>query len=121
MRCMRPRGVEQGHVPGAVKLDWHTDLQDSVVRDYVNRGRFEELLSERGIGNNTTVVFYGDKNNWWATYAFWVFQLFGHSNAKIMDGGRQKWIAEERPLTKDVPDYAIVAGVPARVIGDTRK
>jgi thiosulfate/3-mercaptopyruvate sulfurtransferase len=96
---------EQGHVPGAVKLDWHTDLQDSVVRDYVNRGRFEELLSERGIGNNTTVVFYGDKNNWWATYAFWVFQLFGHSNAKIMDGGRQKWIAEERPLTKDVPDY----------------
>src|SRR6476659_6342411 len=96
---------EQGHVPGAVKLDWHTDLQDSVVRDYVNRGRFEELLSERGVGNNTTVVFYGDKNNWWATYAFWVFQLFGHSNAKIMNGGRQKWIAEERSLTQDVPNF----------------
>jgi thiosulfate/3-mercaptopyruvate sulfurtransferase len=97
---------EQGHIPGAVKLDWHTDLQDSVVRDYVNRERFQELLSERGIGNDTTVVFYGDKNNWWATYAFWVFQLFGHTNAKIMDGGRQKWIAEDRPLTKDVPNYA---------------
>jgi len=96
---------EQGHIPGAVKLDWHTDLQDSVVRDYVNRERFEELLSERGIGNDTTVVFYGDKNNWWATYAFWVFQLFGHTNAKVMDGGRQKWIAEDRPLTKDAPNY----------------
>jgi len=96
---------EQGHVPGAVKLDWHTDLQDSVVRDYVNRERFEELLSERGIGNDTTVIFYGDKNNWWATYAFWVFQLFGHTNAKIMDGGRQKWIAENRPLSKDTPNY----------------
>jgi thiosulfate/3-mercaptopyruvate sulfurtransferase len=96
---------EQGHVPGAVKLDWHTDLQDSVVRDYVNRERFEELLSERGIGNDTTVIFYGDKNNWWATYAFWVFQLFGHTNAKIMDGGRQKWVAENRPLSKDVPNY----------------
>jgi thiosulfate/3-mercaptopyruvate sulfurtransferase len=96
---------EQGHIPGAVKLDWHTDLQDSVVRDYVNRERFQELLSERGIGNDTTLIFYGDKNNWWATYAFWVFQLFGHTNAKIMDGGRQKWIAENRPLSKDVPNY----------------
>ncbi len=96
---------EQGHIPGAVKLDWHTDLQDSVVRDYVNRERFQELLSERGIGNDTTVILYGDKNNWWATYAFWVFQLFGHTNAKIMDGGRQKWIAENRPLTRDMPNF----------------
>jgi thiosulfate/3-mercaptopyruvate sulfurtransferase len=96
---------EQGHIPGSVKLDWHTDLQDSVVRDYVQRERFEELLSERGIGNDTMVILYGDKNNWWATYAFWVFQLFGHTNAKIMDGGRQKWIAEERPLTREVPNY----------------
>jgi thiosulfate/3-mercaptopyruvate sulfurtransferase len=96
---------EQGHIPGAVKLDWHTDLQDEVVRDYVNGARFEELLSERGIGNNTTVVFYGDKNNWWATYAFWVFQLFGHDKAKVIDGGRQKWIAENRPVTREVPSY----------------
>ena len=96
---------EQGHVPGAVKLDWHTDLQDDVIRDYVNRTRFEQLLSERGIGNDTTVIFYGDKNNWWATYAFWAFQLYGHTNAKVMDGGRQKWIAENRPLTRETPSY----------------
>src|SRR4051795_12569267 len=97
---------EQGHVPGAVKLDWHTDLQDDVVRDYVNRARFEQLLSERGIGNDTTVIFYGDKNNWWATYAFWAFQLYGHTNAKIMNGGRQKWIEEKRALDKETPNYA---------------
>ena len=94
-----------GHIPGAVKLDWHTDLQDQVKRDYVDRARFEELLSERGIGNDTTVVFYGDKNNWWATYAFWAFQLFGHRNAKIMNGGRQKWIEEQRALSTEVPSY----------------
>jgi thiosulfate/3-mercaptopyruvate sulfurtransferase len=96
---------EQGHIPGAVKLDWHIDLQDPIVRDYVGRERFEELCAERGIGNDTTVVLYGDKNNWWATYAFWVFQLFGHTNAKIMNGGRQKWIEEGRPLTREVPGY----------------
>jgi thiosulfate/3-mercaptopyruvate sulfurtransferase len=96
---------DQGHIPGAVKLDWVTDLQDQVRRDYVDRARFEELLSERGIGNDTTVVFYGDKNNWWATYAFWAFQLFGHRNARIMNGGRQKWIEEQRPLTTETPGY----------------
>jgi thiosulfate/3-mercaptopyruvate sulfurtransferase len=96
---------DQGHVPGAVKLDWHTDLQDDIVRDYINRERFEQILSERGIGNDTTIVFYGDKNNWWATYAFWAFQLYGHTNAKVMNGGRQKWIEENRPLNRDVPSY----------------
>ncbi|MGA7733548.1 MAG: sulfurtransferase [Chloroflexia bacterium] len=96
---------EQGHIPGSVKLDWHTDLQDQVQRDYVDRARFEELLSERGISNDTTVVFYGDKNNWWATYAFWAFQLFGHTNAKIMNGGRQKWLTEERPIAHEAPSY----------------
>jgi thiosulfate/3-mercaptopyruvate sulfurtransferase len=96
---------EQGHIPGALKLDWHTDLNDPVERDYIDSARFAEICSERGIGNDTTVIFYGDKNNWWATYAFWVFQLFGHTNARIMDGGRQKWIAEDRPLTRDVPRY----------------
>ena len=96
---------EQGHIPGAVKLDWHTDLQDEVVRDYVNRARFEQICAERGISNDTTVVFYGDKNNWWATYAYWAFQLYGHKNAKVMDGGRQKWIAENRPLTKEEPAH----------------
>jgi thiosulfate/3-mercaptopyruvate sulfurtransferase len=96
---------EQGHVPGAVKLDWHTDLQDDVRRDYIESEQFARLCSERGIANDTTVILYGDKNNWWATYALWVFQLFGHDDVKIMDGGRQKWIAESRPLSRDVPQY----------------
>jgi thiosulfate/3-mercaptopyruvate sulfurtransferase len=97
---------DQGHIPGAVKLDWHTDLQDDLVRDYVNRERFEKIASERGIGNDTMLIFYGDKNNWWATYALWAFQLYGHTNAKIMNGGRQKWIEEKRALDKETPNYA---------------
>jgi thiosulfate/3-mercaptopyruvate sulfurtransferase len=95
-----------GHIPGAVKIDWVSDLNDPLVRDYIDSGRFAELMSENGISNDTTVVFYGDKNNWWACYAFWVFQLFGHTNAKIMDGGRKKWIDEGRELTKAVPEYS---------------
>jgi thiosulfate/3-mercaptopyruvate sulfurtransferase len=94
-----------GHVPGAVKIDWVTDLNDQVRRDYLDKESFEKLLSEKGISNDSLVVFYGDKNNWWACYAFWVFQLFGHSQAVIMNGGRAKWIAEDRPLEKDVPSY----------------
>jgi thiosulfate/3-mercaptopyruvate sulfurtransferase len=96
---------EQGHIPGAVKIDWVGDLNDRVRRDYLSRADFERLMSEKGISNDTTVVFYGDKNNWWACYAFWVFQLFGHTNAKVMDGGRQKWLEEGRPLTREVPSY----------------
>ncbi|MEZ4712760.1 MAG: sulfurtransferase [Caldilineaceae bacterium] len=94
------------HIPGAVKVDWHTDLNDALVRDYVSKADFEELLRRNGIGNDTTVVFYGDKNNWWATYAFWVFQLFGHTNAKVMDGGRAKWLEEKRTMTREKPSYA---------------
>jgi thiosulfate/3-mercaptopyruvate sulfurtransferase len=94
---------DTGHIPGAVKVDWHADLNDPVVRDYVSRAQFEELLRAKGIDEHTTVVFYGDKNNWWATYAFWVFQLFGFTNAKILDGGRTKWEQENRPMTTDVP------------------
>jgi thiosulfate/3-mercaptopyruvate sulfurtransferase len=94
-----------GHVPGAVKVDWVNDLNDPVVRDYIDAERFSKLMSEKGIGNDTTVVFYGDKNNWWACYAFWVFQLFGHTNAKVMNGGRKKWIDEGRNLSKEVPQY----------------
>jgi thiosulfate/3-mercaptopyruvate sulfurtransferase len=96
---------DQGHTPGAVKIDWVADLNDPVVRDYLDRPRFEKLLSAKGIGNDTTVIFYGDKHNWWATYAFWVFKLFGHKDARIMNGGRAKWIAEGRELSKDVPNY----------------
>ena len=95
-----------GHIPGAVKIDWHTDLNDPVVRDYINKEQFEALMSRLGIGNDTTVIFYGDKNNWWATYAFWVFQLFGHTDAKVMDGGRVKWLAEGRTMTRDLPTYS---------------
>lgn len=97
---------EQGHIPGAVQIDWVGDLNDKVRRDYLDRKGFSELMSRYGIANDTTVVFYGDKNNWWATYAFWVFQLFGHTKAKLMDGGRAKWIAEGRELVKDKPSYA---------------
>ncbi len=96
---------DQGHIPNAVKIDWVADLNDPVVRDYLDRPRFEKLLSAKGIGNDTTVIFYGDKHNWWATYAFWVFKLFGHKDARIMNGGRAKWIAEGRELSKDVPNY----------------
>lgn len=94
-----------GHVEGSVKVDWQTDLQDQLIRDYIDQAAFEKLMSEKGISNDTTVVFYGDRNNWWACYAFWVFKLFGHENCLVMNGGRQKWIDEDRPLVKDVPAY----------------
>ena len=95
-----------GHIPGAVHVDWTTDLNDQVRRDYITRQGFEALMSKLGATKDTTVVLYGDKNNWWACYAFWVFQLFGHTNAKVMDGGRVKWLKEGKPLSRDVPSYA---------------
>lgn len=94
-----------GHIPGAVHIDWTTDLQDPVVRDYISPKEFAALCSKNGIGPDTEVVFYGDKSNWWACYAFWVFRLFGHQKLRIMNGGRDKWIAEGRPLTREVPRY----------------
>jgi thiosulfate/3-mercaptopyruvate sulfurtransferase len=94
-----------GHIPGAVEVDWTRDLNDPVRRDYLGQEGFQALLRRLGITKDTTVVFYGDKNNWWATYASWVFHLFGHDNSKIVDGGRIKWLNEGRPLTKDVPSY----------------
>lgn len=98
-----------GHIPGAVQVDWTHDLNDQVIRDYLGKDGFESLMSRIGVTNDMTVIFYGDKNNWWATYAFWVFQLFGHTNAKVMDGGRAKWEAEGRDMTRDVPEYAATA------------
>jgi thiosulfate/3-mercaptopyruvate sulfurtransferase len=94
-----------GHIPGAVKLDWHTDLQDPVERDFIDRAGFEQLMSNAGIANDTTVVFYGDRNNWYACYTFWLFKYYGHADCRVMDGGRAKWEAEERPYTRDVPTF----------------
>jgi thiosulfate/3-mercaptopyruvate sulfurtransferase len=94
---------EVGHIPNAVKIDWVEDLNDPVVRDYLDPEKFARLMGEKGIGPDTKVVFYGDKNNWWATYALWVFRLFGHDNVAVMDGGRVKWEAEGREMTQEVP------------------
>ena len=111
---------ETGHVPGAVKLDWHTELNDPVTRDYVDGAGFARLMSEKGIGRDTTLVLYGDRNNWWAAYALWVCSLFGHPDVRLMDGGRAKWIAEGRPLSTDTPkpapaDYPDIARDDARI------
>ncbi len=94
-----------GHVPNAIKIDWQTDLNDPLVRDYLNADQFSALLQAKGIAADSTVVFYGDKNNWWACYALWVFKLFGFKDARIMNGGRKKWIDEGRELTKVVPNF----------------
>ncbi|MFG1926796.1 sulfurtransferase [Cryptosporangium sp. NPDC048952] len=97
---------DNGHIPGAVKLDWKTDLQDPVLRDFVNKEQFEALLSSRGIGNDDTVVLYGGNNNWFAAYAYWYFKLYGHDAVKLIDGGRKKWELDGRELVKDVPQRA---------------
>ncbi|GAA3825038.1 sulfurtransferase [Brevibacterium ammoniilyticum] len=104
---------ETGHIPGAVKIDWHTELNDPVSRDYVDGEGFAKLLSAKGISREDTVVFYGDKSNWWAAYALWVFSLFGHADVRLMDGGRAKWEAEGRELTTARPertpsDYPVI-------------
>lgn len=104
---------ETGHIDGAVKIDWHTDLNDPVQRDYIDGAAFAKLMSSKGIGRDTTVVIYGDKNNWWAAYALWVFTLFGHDDVRLLDGGRAKWEADGRSYTTVEPeplavDYPIV-------------
>jgi thiosulfate/3-mercaptopyruvate sulfurtransferase len=98
-----PELYEEAHIPGAVKLHWRDDLQDPVERDLVDRETFERLLGERGIANDTTVVLYGDKNNWFAAYAYWYLKIYGHEDIRILDGGRQKWIDEGRELTTELP------------------
>jgi thiosulfate/3-mercaptopyruvate sulfurtransferase len=101
-----PLVYPSGHLPGAVEVDWVRDLNDPLRRDYLGRAGFEDLCRRLGLTPDTMVVFYGDKNNWWSCYAYWVFQLFGHTNARIMDGGRLKWQKEGRPLVRDVPALA---------------
>jgi thiosulfate/3-mercaptopyruvate sulfurtransferase len=97
---------DTGHIPGAVKIDWHADLNDPLTRDYVDAAGFAALMSSKGITPDTTIVFYGDQNNWWAAYALWVTSLFGHADVRLLDGGRKKWIDEGRPVTTDVPQPA---------------
>ncbi|WP_019175519.1 sulfurtransferase [Brevibacterium ravenspurgense] len=104
---------ETGHIPGAVKIDWHTELNDQVVRDYVQGPEFAEMMSAKGISRDDTIVVYGDKSNWWAAFAMWVFKLFGHEDVRLMDGGRAKWEAEGREMTREKPqrertDYPVV-------------
>jgi thiosulfate/3-mercaptopyruvate sulfurtransferase len=104
---------DTGHIPGALKLDWHQDLNDPLVRDYVGGEGFARAMSERGVGRDTTVILYGDKSNWWAAYALWVMSLFGHEDVRLLDGGRAAWVAEGRELTTQTPtpepaDYPVV-------------
>jgi thiosulfate/3-mercaptopyruvate sulfurtransferase len=101
-----PYLYDEGHVPGAVKLHWRDDLQDPVERDLVDKETFERLMRERGVATNATVVLYGDKNNWFAAYAYWYLKIYGHDDVRILDGGRQKWIDEGRELTAKVPSPA---------------
>jgi thiosulfate/3-mercaptopyruvate sulfurtransferase len=97
---------QTGHIPGAVKIDWFTELNDDTLRDYLDGNQFAALLSEKGINRDDTIVLYGDKSNWWAAYAMWVFKLFGHPDVRLLNGGRDKWIAEGRELTRDIPEVA---------------
>jgi thiosulfate/3-mercaptopyruvate sulfurtransferase len=96
---------DTGHIPGAVHVDWRRDLNDQTIRDYLDPRGFAELASRIGITPDTTVVFYGDKSNWWACYALWVFSLFGRKDMRILNGGRDKWISEKRELVREVPKY----------------
>ena len=95
---------DRGHIRNAIKLDWTTDLQDQVRRDFVNKEQFEALLSSRGVGNDHTVVLYGGNNNWFAAYAYWYFKLYGHQDVKLVDGGRKKWELDSRELVAEVPE-----------------
>ncbi|HEX2041840.1 MAG TPA: sulfurtransferase, partial [Acidimicrobiales bacterium] len=104
---------DTGHIPGAIKVDWHLDLNDPITRDYVDGEGFARLCSKKGISRDDTVVFYGDNFNWWAAYALWVFKLFGHPDVRLLNGGRMKWVADGRPMTTDVPkreptDYPVI-------------
>jgi thiosulfate/3-mercaptopyruvate sulfurtransferase len=111
---------ETGHIPGAVKVDWHTELNDPLIRDYVNSDKFAALMSAKGIARDDTIIVYGDNSNWWAAYAMWVFKLFGHPDVRLLDGGRQKWLAEWRDMTTEVPprartDYPVVVRDDAKI------
>ena len=96
---------DQSHIPGAAKVDWHMDLQDQLRRDYIDADKFQSICEKAGIAPETTVVFYGDKSNWWACYAFWAFKLFGHKDCRILNGGRKLWMDQNRPTSRDMPKF----------------
>nr|BBH93442.1 sulfurtransferase [Thermogemmatispora argillosa] len=96
---------EQGHIPGAVGFNWQKELQDQVIRAPISKEQLEDLLSRSGVSNDTTVILYGDNNNWFAAWAFWLLKYYGHKDVRLLDGGRAKWVAEKRPLTTEVPSY----------------
>ena len=109
-----------GHIEGAVGFDWQTQLQDAIARDIISQEDFEALLSRSGIASDTHVVLYGDNNNWFAAYAFWLFKYYGHEHVSLLDGGRKKWLAENRPTTTDVPNYASTGYKVSTVHSDLR-
>lgn len=111
---------DTGHIPGAIKIDWHTELNDPIRRDYLSSGQFADLMTAKGIGRDDTVVIYGDKSNWWATYALWVFKLFDHPDVRILDGGRAHWIESGGELTKEIvshsaPTYPVVERMDSKI------
>lgn len=109
-----------GHIPGAVRIDWHKDLNDPVTRDFITPEQFAELMNEKGIAADDTVVIYGDKKNWWAAYTLWVFELFGHADVRLLDGGRDAWMAEERDTSFAVPEYPS-ANYPIPTVDETAR
>lgn len=100
-----PTLYDEGHIPNALRLHWTDDLQDPVIRDWLPKGRFERLLGELGVSHDHTVIFYGDKNNWFATYSFWLFKYYGHRDARVLNGGRDRWLREGRKATTEVPRF----------------
>ena len=96
----------EGHIPGAVAFDWQKELQDQVVRAPISKAALEELLSKAGVSRDTTIVLYGDNNNWFAAWAFWILKYYGHNDVRLLDGGRVKWLADKREITTEVPSYA---------------
>jgi thiosulfate/3-mercaptopyruvate sulfurtransferase len=111
---------DQGHIPGAVGWNWKLDLQDAPSRDIINQQAFEKLLSHSGIGNDTTVILYGDNNNWFAAYAFWLLTYYGHEKTRLIDGGRKKWVAEKRPLSVEIPHPTPTAYAVRKIDPDVR-
>ena len=112
---------DTGHIPGAVHIDWREDLQDPLVRDYISPEAFAELCDENGITPDTTCIFYGDKSNWWACYALWAFRLFGHKKVKILNGGRDKWTTEGRPMTQGEAEIRARRLIPCRRSASTTR